>query len=235
LEQLKRHADVDANRIVIFGGSIGGTYAPLIAADADVAGVMVWGAGATTWAERTLKFERNALELGNSDAEQWASELTARLRFLDRYLIFAESPEEIGRNDAALGAVWSRIIGTSATGHYGRPFSFHQQAQRANWAGAWSRVKAPVLVLYGEYDWFESVDAASLITRIVNAKQPGRGTFAVIPGMNHHFERFANLNDAFREENGRVDAAPAVDTMLQWLRSELAIAPENRLTQGEQE
>ena len=32
LAQLKQRDDVDPNRIVIFGGSIGGTYAPLIAA-----------------------------------------------------------------------------------------------------------------------------------------------------------------------------------------------------------
>ena len=70
--KLRSRSDVDPQRIVVFGGSIGGTYAPLLAAGEDVAGVMIWGAGATTWAERMLKFERNALELGGSDPPKLA-------------------------------------------------------------------------------------------------------------------------------------------------------------------
>jgi pimeloyl-ACP methyl ester carboxylesterase len=152
LAQLKSSNDVDPQRIVIFGGSIGGTYAPLLAAGEPVAGVMIWGAGATTWAERTLKFERNALELGGAAADQLAREMTLRLQFLERYLIRNETPGQIAASDATVGAVWSRIIGTAADNQYGRPFEFHQQAQRADWAGAWSKVDAPILALYGEYD-----------------------------------------------------------------------------------
>lgn len=221
-EQLKRRPDVDARRIVIFGGSIGGTYAPLLAADQDVAGVMVWGAGATTWAERTLKFERNALELSGTDPAQLASEMNARFQFLDRYLIKGETPKQIAASDPAVGAVWARIVGTSPNDQYGRPFAFHQQAQRADWAAAWARVRAPVLVGYGEYDWFESHDAASLITRIVNAKSPGRGTFVQVPGMNHHFGVYPSARDAYEEKNGRADPDPAVKVMLEWLKKVLA-------------
>ena len=218
LIHLRRRPDVDPQRIVIFGGSIGGTYAPLLAAHADVAGVMIWGAGATTWAERMLKFERNALELRDMDPTRLATEMTARYRFFDRYLIEGKTPAQIAAADAALGSVWSRIIGTSADGQYGRPFAFHQQAQKADWAAAWSRVNAPVLALYGEYDWFESHDAASLIARIVNSKNPGRGTFVVVPRMDHHFTVYPTAQAALKEEGGQVNPDPAVNAMLEWLR-----------------
>ena len=46
--------------------------APLLAAGQDVAGVVVWGGGAMTWFERMLRFERNALELGDTDPAQLA-------------------------------------------------------------------------------------------------------------------------------------------------------------------
>jgi pimeloyl-ACP methyl ester carboxylesterase len=221
LAQLEQRDDVDPNRIVIFGGSIGGTYAPLIAAEQPVAGVMIWGAGATTWAERMLKFERNALELRGTPSEQLAREMTLRLQFFDRYLIGNQTPAQIAATDAAVGSVWSRIVGTAADGQYGRPFAFHQQAQRADWAAAWSKVKSPVLAIYGEYDWFESRDATTLIARIVNAKSPGRGTYAEVPRMNHHFAEFASAEAAFAEKDGRVNPEPAVKVMLTWLQQTL--------------
>jgi pimeloyl-ACP methyl ester carboxylesterase len=222
LAQLRARDDVDPNRIVIYGGSIGGTYAPLLAADQSVAGVMIWGAGATTWAERMLKFERNALELRGAPPPQLAREMTLRLQFFEKYLIHGQTPSQITAADANVGAVWSRIVGTSADGHYGRPFAFHQQAQKADWANAWSRVNAPVLALYGEYDWFESHDATTLITRIVNSKTPGRGTFAEIPRMNHHFTEFPSASAAFAEKEGRVNPEPAVSVILTWLEKILA-------------
>ena len=217
LAKLRARDDVDPNRIVIFGGSIGGTYAPLLAADERIAGVMIWGAGATTWAERMMKFERNALELGGAPPAQLAQEMTLRLQFMENYLVRGQTPAEILKADPKIGAVWSRIVGTSADGQYGRPFAFHQQAQKANWAGAWSEVNAPVLAIYGEYDWFESRDATTLITRIVNSKSPGRGAFAEIPRMNHHFAQFPGASAAFAEKEGQVNPEPAVSVMLAWL------------------
>jgi len=217
LRQLRARPDVDPRRIVIYGGSMGSNYAPLVAADQDVAGVIVWGGGATTWFERMLRFERNALELGETDPQALAGEVNARAAYFARYLLKGETPAQIAASDPKLGEVWRRIVGTSDTGHYGRPFAFHQQAQQQNWAGAWARVHAPVLVLYGEYDWFESRDAARLIANIVNDRQPGSATFKELPQLNHHFTRYANARDAYREKNGKEDADPAVRAILDWL------------------
>ena len=218
LARLRQRPDVDPQRIFIFGGSIGGTYAPLLAADQDLAGVIVWGAGATTWAERMMKFERNALELGGIEPRSLATEMNERFQFLNRYLIDGATPTEIAASNPQLGKVWSRMVGTEASSHYGRPFTFHQQAQRADWAAAWSRVKVPVLAMYGEYDWFESRDATALISRIVNRTRPGLATFVEIPKMNHHFTLFTTAEDAFAERNGTVNPDPAVDVMLSWLK-----------------
>jgi dienelactone hydrolase len=217
LRQLQSRPDVDPRRIVVYGASMGSNYAPLLAAGEDVAGVVVWGGGATTWFERMLRFERNALELGGTDSQALADEVKARSAYFARYLLQGETPAAIAASDPKLGEVWRRIVGTSETGHYGRPFAFHQQAQRQNWSGAWSRVRAPVLVLYGEYDWFESREAAQLIANVVNARQPGAGTFRELPQLDHHFTRYANAHDAFREKGGKADADPAVQAILDWL------------------
>jgi pimeloyl-ACP methyl ester carboxylesterase len=218
LHALKARADVDPKRIVVYGGSMGSNYAPLVAASEDVAGVVVWGGGAFTWFERMVRFERNAIVLGDTPPENIAAEVNARAAYFARYLLNGESPAAIAKSDPELGKVWSRIVGTSDDGHYGRPFAFHQQAQRQNWAGAWARVRAPVLVLYGEYDWFESHDAAALIPDIVNRNRPGSASLRVLPKLNHHFTRYASARDAFKEQGGTTDAAPAVAAILEWLK-----------------
>jgi len=225
LRQLRARPDVDSRRIVIYGASMGSNYAPLVAADQDVAGVVVWGGGATTWFERMLRFERNALQLGGTDPQMLAGEVNARAAYFSRYLLKGEAPAAIAASDPKLGEVWRRIVGTSDTGHYGRPFAFHQQAQQQNWAGAWARVRAPVLVLYGQYDWFESRDAAQLIANIVNDRQPGSATFREIPQTDHHFTQYATPRDAFAEKDGKENAAPAVTAILDWLSRQMFQRP----------
>lgn len=215
---LTQRPDVDPAHVVIFGGSMGATYAPLIAAGRKLAGVIVWGGGATTWFERMLAFERHALELGGTDPARLSVEMSARANYFARYLLQGESPETIARSDPELGKVWSRLVGTSGNLHYGRPLAFHQQAQRQNWPAAWARVQAPVLATYGEYDWFESRDAVSLIADIVNRERPGSAQFREIPGLNHHFTRYPSRVAAYHEQGGVPDPSEFVKTVLAWLR-----------------
>jgi pimeloyl-ACP methyl ester carboxylesterase len=219
LSALRMRPDVDPKRIFVYGASMGSNYAPLVAADQDIAGVIVWGGGAFTWFERMLRFERNAIELGDAPSASLADEVNARAAFFARYLLEGKSPAEIAAQDPKLGAVWSRIVGTSATAHYGRPFAFHQQAQKQNWAGAWARVHSPVLVLSGEFDWFETRDSARLIADVVNERAAGSATFVELPGIDHHFTRYPTRVAAFQESGGVEAADDAVKVILPWLRA----------------
>jgi pimeloyl-ACP methyl ester carboxylesterase len=214
---LLERSDVDPGHVVIFGGSMGANYAPLIAAGHKVAGVLVWGGGATTWFERMLAFERHALELGGTDSARLSAEMTARARYFARYLLQGESPEAIAASDPELGKVWSRLVGTSGNLHYGRPLAFHQQAQRQNWPAAWAQVKAPVLAMYGEYDWFESRDAVRLIGDVVNRERPGSAEFRELAGLNHHFTRYPSRLAAYHEQGGVADPSEFVRIVLDWL------------------
>jgi dienelactone hydrolase len=218
LAALRGRTDVDAKRIVVFGASMGATMAPLLAAGQEVSGVVIWGGGARSWFERTLAFERRASELGGLPAAELDPYVKSLARFLGRYLLERHSPAAIAAADPALAAVWKRMVGTAPDSHYGRPFSFHQQAQARDWAAAWARVGAPVLALYGEYDWFEEAAAHALIADVVNRNRPGQGRFVVVARTDHHFMRYRDQVSAFRETGGEVNAAAALAEMLAWLR-----------------
>ena len=217
LAALRRSADVDPDRIVIFGASMGGNYAPLVAAGEKLAGVMIWGGGAKSWFERMLGFERRAKELGAVPAAELDSYMRLLQRFFLAYLLDGKDPATIAREQPALAGVWEKIVGTGPGTHYGRPLAFHQQAAAKDWAAAWERVDAPVLALYGEYDWFEDAEAHRLVADIASRRGAGRGEFAVIPATDHHFDRFKSAGDAFRGEGGVNNADAAVSVMLRWL------------------
>jgi dienelactone hydrolase len=218
LEAFKVSPLVDPRKIVVFGASMGANMAPLVAEGHDVAGVMIWGGGARTWFERQLGFSRRAMELAGGDLAGVSARMRRHSLFYAEYLLRGRTPAEIRREDPELGEVWRDIVGTEGDLQYGRPAAFHIQAQRKDWTAAWARVNAPVLVVYGEYDWFEDVEAARTVVRVVNGAAPGRAALEVVPRTDHHFNRFATPEDAFRERGGVVDEGPAVAEMLAWLR-----------------
>ena len=217
LAALRRSEHVDPGRIVVFGASMGGNMAPLVAEGENVAGIMIWGGGAHTWFERTLGFERRAKELEGMPAAELDRYLKRLVRFLSGYLLDAQAPDAIVEREPELDGTWAQIVGTGEGTHYGRPLAFHQQAQAQNWPAAWAAVQAPVLALYGEYDWFESADAHRLVADLVNRNRAGQGQYVVIPATDHHFMRYPDRLAAFRGEGGTVNADAAAGEMLRWL------------------
>jgi len=222
LTQLRASPWVDPQRIVVFGASIGANYAPLVAAGTKVAGVLTWGGGARPWFERMITFERNRREGSGMPGSRADAEMKQIGAFLYHYLIEAKTPATIAREHPELAAAWSLLLGAEGEHHYGRPLAFHQQAQRQDWAGAWSRLDVPTLAMFGALDWYEDPAGARWIADLVNATRPGIGRFILVPGTNHHFLRFPNAAAAVRGEGGVVDPNPATDKMLAWLGEVLA-------------
>lgn len=221
LRYLRSRPDVDPTRIIVYGASMGTTYAPLVARGQPVAGVATWGGGARTWYERQLEFDRRAMELRGRPPSEMAPAMNHYAEFEFLYLQKRMSPADIAKQRPDLANVWAEIVGAEGNLQYGRPLAFHQQAQQQDWAGAWAEVKAPVLALLGEYDWFEDPRSAELIARIANQRQAGSGEFHLVPGLDHHFSRFQSAEAAFRGEGGKPDPDAAVTILLQWLKQRL--------------
>ncbi len=218
LAALRDRTDVDTSRMVVFGASMGARMAPQVeAGQSGVVGILTWGGGAETWFERMLAFDRHALELGGSALVEVNARMKDHAMVHARYLLEGEDPPTIIRSEPGLADVWSEIVGSGADHHYGRPFAFHHQAQRADWAAAWARVDVPVLVTMGEYDWFENRAGHETVVRVVNSRRPRLARFAVVPKMDHHFTLFNSPEAAFRDEGGRPDAEPFLKVALPWL------------------
>ena len=84
LKMLKARSDVDPDHVFIFGHSMGGVMAPLLAAEIPVQGMIVYGTIARTWSEYMLENIRRQMELADADPSA-----------IDRDLQAGSSPPDI--------------------------------------------------------------------------------------------------------------------------------------------
>jgi pimeloyl-ACP methyl ester carboxylesterase len=219
-DQLARHPWLDRERILIFGSSLGAITAPLVAEGKKVAGIVVQGGGAVSYVERMINFDRLYLERsGRYSPDQIHGEMLKRIAFHVEYLLGAKTPEQVAKERPDLAGVWQSIRGgAEAPPHYGRPYSWHWQAARTDFLKAWTKVEAPVLVVYGEYDQFEPRHGHELIADTLNRLRPGSATFLEVPSADHDMDLYASAVDAYGYKSPTVKRDLLVRPLLDWAR-----------------
>lgn len=224
--QLLADERIDADRVYLYGSSLGSTTAPLVAlrlqdAGFDVAGVMVQGGGAVTHFERMLNFERIYLErrpdvVAPADIHD---EMLLRARFQFEYLVNRRHPDNVAKDGPEMARIRSDILGMGDTDHYGRPYAWHQQAARHNFLAAWAQLEAPVLVIFNAFDQFEARHGHKLIADTVNRLRPGTATFIERPNIGHSDNRFSTIEDAYEWRDGTPAWQESAAIMTNWLRT----------------
>jgi pimeloyl-ACP methyl ester carboxylesterase len=98
-----------------------------------------------------------------------------------------------------MAAVRADIRGLGIGEHYGRPYAWHQQAAKRNFLGAWAALKARVLVVFGEFDQFETAHGHALIAKMVNRLRPGTARFVEIANADHDLVRHRTVEEAYAD------------------------------------
>jgi pimeloyl-ACP methyl ester carboxylesterase len=222
--QLLEDERLDASRVYVYGSSLGSTTAPLVAlklqnAGFDIAGIMVQGGGAVTYYERMFNFERAYLERRPDIVApaEIHDEFLLRARFQYEYLVAGRHPDDVAEDSLAMARIRKDILGMGDTNQYGRPYAWHQQAARKNFLAAWAQLDAPVLVIFNEFDQFESRHGHQLIADIVNRLRPGTARFVERPNIGHSDNRYATIEDAYAFRNGVPAWQQAAQIMIRWL------------------
>lgn len=216
---------IDANRVYVYGSSLGATTAPLVALELqekgfDIAGVMVQGGGAVTYYERMLNFDRIYLErrpeaVAPADIHD---EMRLRAKFQWEYLFAGRHPDDVAKDSADMAKIRGDILGMEDANQYGRPFAWHQQAAMHNFLAAWAQLDAQVLVIFNAFDQFETRHGHQLIVDTVNRLRPGTATFVERPNIGHSDNRYATIEDAYAWRDGTPAWREAAEIMSDWLR-----------------
>ena len=144
--------------------------------------------------------------------------MARRVAFQHAYLIGRKTPAQVAAAHPELKGVWDGLLGTAADNHYGRPFAWHWQIAGKDLIGPWTRVEAPVMVVYGEYDQYETRRGHRIIVDTVNRLRPGTATWLEIPKADHDLEVYPDAISAYRGEGGRRSHELFVGPVVEWLK-----------------
>lgn len=208
---LKRSDYVDPDNVLIYGFSMGGFFAPLIALEEPVRGMAVYGTTAGTFFEGVTGQRRRFLLLEGKSPAQVNRENIGHIRFWYQLAVERKTMREIldaGSTPQAVLDQWSGDPPCVA----GRNEQFYHQVAEQNLAEAWGTVaKTPlpgsdknearfprVLALLGEYDWHTTpAEGADWIVQTVNEASPDHATKVVIPESDHFSNHVTSAKQSF--------------------------------------
>jgi len=197
LKSLSRYAFVDSSRVFIFGHSMGGCHAPLLASEIPVKGIITYGTVSNSWLEWEIRSPRIQGPLaGQSRAEvdQQVRQVTAFFHYLYNE---KRSVAWIQKNRPELRAL-AKEISPDGVMLNPRSIKYMQEVNDKNFCSYWSRVgDAHVLALFGENDWISLREDQTQVCDAVNAARAGFGTFTVVPGSDHLFSKCTSMKDSY--------------------------------------
>ena len=142
LRALKQLDFVDADRVFLFGHSMGGIMAPLLAVEVPVRGIAVYGTTSDTWFESVVGQRRRLASLDGTDPAEVDREILGQVRFWYPLSVEKKTPREIREQDPGLPErVWDQWV-TDDRYVADRHYTFYHQIADKNLAEVWTRVAA---------------------------------------------------------------------------------------------
>lgn len=202
--RLTQDPRIDLDQIFIFGHSIGGIIAPVIASEFEPKGVITYGTVVNTWFEYMQDLTRVQGDIfGRRDVEV-EREIRTLIPFWYALFIEKKSPIEILEqpkfkalleNEGTLADFENNLF-------IDRHYTYWTTIQDLALAKIWSNVKSYVLALHGEFD-IQALHADHIyqIERIVNLSSPGKASAQLIKGADHGFVRFNSMEENIQTLN----------------------------------
>jgi pimeloyl-ACP methyl ester carboxylesterase len=198
---------------IVYGYSLGGLHAPLIAPSLDARGVAVWGSGIDTWTEYldALLRRRMTLEARPEPAieravrAQQALYATVHIRGETVAQALARSPL-LREHQSLFGCDPER------NALDGRCARFWREVYACPTAESLAALDAPVLSLWGECDWITDRAEHERIARVAR-----RGTFTCVARADHGYTERESPLEALRG-SGAYTRRPAL-AFVEWARA----------------
>lgn len=220
LKDLAKYDFVDRDQVVVFGHSMGGCHAPIIASEQKVKAIISYGTVSDSWLEWQVKSARIQGPLGGQSRADIDREVRKTIGVYHYLYNEKRSIEWIKQNHPELQPV---IDQTSTDGVMlgVRSIKYMQEVNDRNFCDYWAKTgEARVLALFGEADWISLREDQTQVAEVVNGVHPGYATFKVVPQSNHIFQQAVDFKDDFPKfgKPGAVFNPAIVQIMKDWIK-----------------
>lgn len=211
LKQLRSLEYVDASRVFIIGHSMGGVFAPLLARDAPVRGIIAYGTIGEKFMDYFANSRRTIAHANNMSPVE--TEEYVRLN-CDCYRPFFEQGTSFAEIIAA------RPDCRDILGDLGRTTAFWQQLFRLDIPALWSAYSGKALAVWGKADYISVREEHQHIADLVNRAHPGYGAFLELDGCDHGMHTVASMQLAAQGQASGYN--PAVSEAIgKWLKANI--------------
>ncbi|MBU1244443.1 alpha/beta fold hydrolase [Myxococcota bacterium] len=230
LRRIRTYDFVDPDQVFLFGHSLGGLVAPLIAETIPVLGIAVYGTSLKPWRElipEAFAFQLPYLGVDSEQTDRIVRDVADLMTLLYRD---RKSPAEIAR-DERYAELLTEYMQYDGKGHlWGRHYRYWHQLDDHDMTEVWRGTGAFVLSMFGEFDFevFSDLEART-IADLVNHDHPGHAEFLQIDGTSHLFCRVRsmqeNVGDRRRRDTAESFNEAVVLETAAWMREVLARVP----------
>jgi pimeloyl-ACP methyl ester carboxylesterase len=201
---LRQNALIDSENIFLFGHSMGGIVAPILASEFKPKGVITYGIIIDTWFEYMQEMSRIQGELFKLPFAEIERDVRRSIPFWYDLLMTEKTNVEILENETIRGILEEEgILEAFEAGYFmDRHYTYWQTLNKISLVDTWLKVESNVMALYGEFD-IEALNAdhVKTIAAIVNSTHPGKGTFEIVPKTDHGFVYFESMEENIKAHN----------------------------------
>jgi pimeloyl-ACP methyl ester carboxylesterase len=220
LRKLKSYDFVDSENVFLFGHSAGGWVAPLVAAVEPVKGIVVYGTVVRPYAEYFVEnWRRNRQLRSQPDLANLEDEQRLIAQLLHYLLVEKSSVREATARHPELTAIAKRLFPRDDEHLLDlRSLQHFRELNDQNVARVWASLDIPVLALIGEFDIRTLPLDHEYIAAIVNAYHPGKGTWQLLPRLDHGFALHESLKESAAHEFAGPFGEQVVQETLKWIQ-----------------
>ena len=219
---------VDKNNLFIWGHSMGGVIAPIVAENHKPRAVVPFATVYRPWSEFLLEMHRVQAPLDGKTYAETEDFVRLMQKVYYEYFRLKKSPAELFQNPEYKAIVAAELEYKPGAQHmWGRHWRFWQQLDSVVLARSWMNVDAKVLSVFGGADYIAcSRLEHELIVRTVNSTHPGNAEYLEIPDVDHLITRnpdwksaHQNIsNTAYRDANFHQGFA---DKITEWMLAQV--------------
>ena len=158
----------------MFGHSLGGVFAPMLATEVPVKGIAVYGTVLKPWTEHLIENRRRQELLAGTDAPTIDARMRDMAGAAQALMIDRVDPSELARTRPELRGVL-KVMLPDGRHFWGRTLAFWSQLAGTNLPAYWAKGNAHVLAIWGRNDFIATEADHPRIADIVESGPAGAG------------------------------------------------------------